>query len=220
MLFSIILVSLVPFLTYASEEKEYFEAIQNAVDSVKSGDRLYLADKACYPDIGCFTTSGLMKHIGILPSSPTKINTKFFAYTHDSPKTPKEVNPHDPKTYGMIAADKPLAIIAHGFNNNGQTPQLLQIKDSLIAFASVPTVIVVDWAKGAAAPWYTEAATNTEVVGRQIAFLVETLRTKQKIDPKNVHLLGFSLGAQVSGFAGKWAQSEYKWKVGRISGEF
>lgn len=77
---------------------------------------------------------------------------------------------------------------------------------------------MVDWAKGAAAPWYTEAATNTQLVGRQVALLVHRLRIVRGIEPLEVHLLGFSLGAQVCGFAGKWSRSEFGWRFGRISG--
>lgn len=86
-------------------------------------------------------------------------------------------------------------------------------------------------------PW--KASTNTQVVGRQVAFFVNELKKHHGVDLKNVYLIGFSLGAQVAGFAGKFSQSEvilchfytneeiiislafflqYHWKFSRITG--
>ena len=58
--------------------------------------------------------------------------------------------------------------------------------------------VCVDWSPGSALPNYVKAAANTRLVGRQLAKLVRSL----KVPLENVHLIGFSLGAHVAGFAG------------------
>jgi len=159
-----------------------------------------------------------MKHIGLLPSTPEKIRTRFFVYTKDSPSTKHEVHLKDTASHSVVAKGKNLAIIIHGFGSDGNKRDLISLKHSLLKFGNVTTVIMTDWAKGAAIPRYVAAAINTQVVGRQIAVLVNRLKTSRGINPDNVHLLGYSLGAQVAGFAGKYSQSTFKWKFGRISG--
>nr|AAQ24554.1 Blo t Ves m 1 allergen [Blomia tropicalis] len=119
----------------------------------------------------------------------------------------------------MISNGKRLAFIIHGFGNSYTTERLVSIKDSLLSNTDdIETVIMVDWKRGAAKPNYIEASVNTQVVGRQITFMVNQMKNVLKLDPKNVYLIGFSLGAQVAGFAGKYSQTEYGWKYGRISG--
>lgn len=63
-------------------------------------------------------------------------------------------------------------------------------------------MICVDWENGATIPNYVRAAANTRLVGKQVAMLVEGLHTKLKLPIDNVHMIGFSLGAHVAGFAG------------------
>lgn len=208
-----------PFLASAAPDSELFEAINSAVNAVKArGDQAFLDDtKVCYEEIGCFSKTGPMKQIGSLPDSLAKIDTRYFVYSHSAPSTAHELIVKNVSSLSAVAQSQPLAIVIHGFNNNGQTPELISLKDSLLINGKVPTVIVVDWAKGAQSPWYAEAATNTQVVGRQVALLVNHLKASRGIKPESVHLLGFSLGSQIAGYAGKFSQSEYKWKFGRIS---
>ncbi|GIY11411.1 endothelial lipase [Caerostris extrusa] len=52
-------------------------------------------------------------------------------------------------------------------------------------------------------PPYILAAFNTEIIGNQVADLIKFLEKYKGVDPKNMHLIGFSLGAQVAGQAGK-----------------
>jgi hypothetical protein len=221
MIFNIVFIALVPLIATALEDSETFEAINAAVIAVENRKHEDFLDdsQVCYEEIGCFSKTGPMKHVGILPDTPTKINTRFFAYTPEAPTTAHEIHAKDTASHSVVAQAKPLAIIAHGFTDNGQTPNLLTLKASLHKSGHVSTDIITGWEKGAAAPWYAEASVNTQVVGRQIANLVNHLKTSRCIDPAQVHLLGFSLGAHVSGYAGKFSESVYKWKFGRISGE-
>nr|CAD7461739.1 unnamed protein product [Timema tahoe] len=59
-------------------------------------------------------------------------------------------------------------------------------------------VVCVDWSAGAAVPNYVRAAANARLVGRQVSMLLAGLGTPLE----NVHIIGFSLGAHVAGFAG------------------
>ena len=63
-------------------------------------------------------------------------------------------------------------------------------------------VIVVDWGNGAALPNYVQAAANTQLVGKQIALLIKWIIFEKSLTAKDFHLIGFSLGAHIAGFAG------------------
>uniref|UniRef100_A0A8C1XFY7 PLAT domain-containing protein n=1 Tax=Cyprinus carpio TaxID=7962 RepID=A0A8C1XFY7_CYPCA len=65
-------------------------------------------------------------------------------------------------------------------------------------------VIVVDWLD-TAQNYYALAAQNTKMVGQEIGLFIDWLE---------LHLLGYSLGAHIAGFAGSHATN----KVGRITG--
>ena len=77
-------------------------------------------------------------------------------------------------------------------------------------------VILVNWQK-AARGQYARAVSNAELVGRLIGkalLSMVTLGTK----PSDVHVIGFSLGAQVAGFIGETLKSSGL-KLGRITGK-
>ena len=66
-------------------------------------------------------------------------------------------------------------------------------------------VFRTDWGDGSL-PMYSQATANTRVVGLEIGYLVNWLITEYGVDPANVHLMGHSLGAHVSGYAGEQIQ--------------
>lgn len=74
-------------------------------------------------------------------------------------------------------------------------------------------VIVVDW-KRLASLIYFNAASSTFSVGKYVANLIAFLED-EGIDLSKVHLIGHSLGAQISSVAG----DQLDGKIGRITGD-
>ena len=77
--------------------------------------------------------------------------------------------------------------------------------------------MVVDWEKGAA-DGYSTAVANTELVGRQTAIMLMDL-IGWGASVKDIHVIGFSLGAHIAGCAGEMLKSR-GFKLGRITGEY
>ena len=58
-------------------------------------------------------------------------------------------------------------------------------------------MILVDWKDGATKPDYFRSVANTRMVGKQIGMLIEQMDAAHR-----THIIGFSLGAQIAGYAG------------------
>ena len=81
-------------------------------------------------------------------------------------------------------------------------------------------VILVDWSKGAKFP-YLQAAGNTRLVGAQTAELIRFLISSSSGSRHSInrfYIVGFSLGAQVAGYAGSYLRARGM-KLGRITGK-
>ena len=85
-------------------------------------------------------------------------------------------------------------------------------------------VILVDWPKGAKGPpWnYGQAAGNTRLVGVQTAelirFLISSTSSGSASSTDRFYIVGFSLGAQVAGYAWSYLQA-HGMILGRITGK-
>ncbi|XP_065069259.1 phospholipase A1-like isoform X4 [Rhopilema esculentum] len=99
----------------------------------------------------------------------------------------------------MAKAEK--QVIQHFKNTQATAKWVRQMKDELLKRDDF-NVIGVYWGKGARKQYF-QAAGNTRLVGAQIAYLIQRLHNDLRLCYSKVHLIGFSLGAQVAGFAGK-----------------
>ena len=79
-------------------------------------------------------------------------------------------------------------------------------------------MILVDWNPLSALPWYSAAVKNCQVVGRYLAKFLDYLDSRG-IPLSNVHVVGFSLGAEVAGFAGQTLRYDKAPRLRRITGE-
>jgi len=75
-------------------------------------------------------------------------------------------------------------------------------------------VIIVSWGPGAAFPNYNQAVANTRMVGTQVRLVIDMMvRAGAVLD--DFHLIGHSLGAHTSGYAGYLLHGQ----LGRITGQ-
>jgi len=77
-------------------------------------------------------------------------------------------------------------------------------------------VLVVDWSRLAAVPWYHAARASVPRVGRLVARLIDFVARASRKRPFQIHVVGHSLGAHVAGVAGKHVRSG---RLSRITGK-
>nr|API65148.1 lipase [Culex pipiens pallens] len=91
--------------------------------------------------------------------------------------------------------------IIHGWNNNGESPVNVNIRNAYLDRADM-NVIVVDWGAGAQNPNYITARNHINAVGQTVANFVDFL-SNNGLTFHNVYIVGHSLGGHTAGIAGK-----------------
>lgn len=112
-----------------------------------------------------------------------------------------DLNNEDSLSESSFNGSLPVKLIIHGFGSGGRRPWVTDMVYKLLDYENV-NVIVVDWEKGATLPNYVQAAGNTRLVGHKIATLIRAINARHGMTASSYHLIGFSLGAHVAGFAG------------------
>ncbi|XP_059563255.1 endothelial lipase [Myotis daubentonii] len=104
--------------------------------------------------------------------------------------------------------------IIHGWAMTGILGEwLYKLVSALRTRERGANVVVVDWLP-LAHQLYIDAVNNTKTVGHSIARMLDWLQEKDGFSLGNVHLIGYSLGAHVAGYAGNFVTGT----VGRITG--
>lgn len=171
----------------------------------------------CYGDLGCYSTGAPFfsqyRPINFLPQRPDEIDTRFLLYTRGNRNTVHYLNPkdHNSITNSPFSGGRPTKFVTHGFLENGQVVWLHDIKNEFLKEADY-NVIIVGWGGGSGLP-YTQATSNTRVVGAEIARMIRLLEQYGGAHPADVHVIGHSLGAHVAGYAGAGTRN-----LGRITG--
>uniref|UniRef100_UPI0037E8D38C lipoprotein lipase n=1 Tax=Semicossyphus pulcher TaxID=241346 RepID=UPI0037E8D38C len=105
-------------------------------------------------------------------------------------------------------------LVIHGWTVSGLFESwVAQLVSALYEREQTANVIVVDWLSSAQ-NHYGVAAHNTKAVGQEVARFIDWIEETTNMPLENLHLIGYSLGAHVAGFAGSHATN----KVGRITG--
>ncbi|XP_060827402.1 pancreatic lipase-related protein 2 [Bombus pascuorum] len=141
---------------------------------------------------------------------------EYLLFTRRNPTCGTTLNISDP--YSLRKSNfndrYPTVIFIHGYSGSARAGSATAIRDVYLKRGEY-NIILVHWTKLAGLPWYVTAVRNTRIVGPQVARLVNWLDAQGAISLASLHVIGFSLGAEIAGFMGKALAPR---KVGRITG--
>uniref|UniRef100_A0A336M620 CSON012680 protein n=1 Tax=Culicoides sonorensis TaxID=179676 RepID=A0A336M620_CULSO len=143
-------------------------------------------------------------------------DVKFYLFTRDNPEDRQYV--HIDKsiessnlTESFFDPFKPVKIIIHGYNADMFLTPLIDMKKEYLIRGEY-NLFYVDWSVLAMGPCYPSAVHNVKHIGTCVGQLINRILDS---GTENIHLIGFSLGAQVTNYA---AKAVAPFRIPRISG--
>ncbi|KAL9694813.1 hypothetical protein quinque_014098 [Culex quinquefasciatus] len=185
------------------EETAYLEMLPSSPEEIDTKFYVYSAKHRSEKPILEFYYDEIARtNNGTGASSPAP--TSPAAAKKANGTTPAVKHRYDPEKiyekFGNLENVTARAII-HGFGSSCTHVWVYEMRTALMAVEDC-MVLCMDWENGATLPNYVRAAANTRLVGRQLAYLLKGLETHNSLNMSRVHLIGFSLGSHVAGFAG------------------
>lgn len=148
---------------------------------------------------------------------------KFLLYTRSNPEGVQRLYLDNSERLAKSHFNRanPTVFYLHGFSEKapgGKDSSAQEIRDALLETGEY-NVILVDFSVFTAMPWYANAVQNGPRVGRYVARFIQFL-LKNEVNLETLHIVGFSLGAEVAGFIGKTLKTlEWGVLLPRITGE-
>lgn len=146
---------------------------------------------------------------------------KFFVFSSDKPdEGPIQINPDNITWPEWIDLRKINKMIIHGYGGNWDFHATKKIRKEYLRNRDT-NVFIVDWGKLAQLPCYPTAAVNTKQAGECTARFLLKLKSFYGRDfmIRDMHAIGFSLGAHVAGFASNALEHHVGHRFDRITGE-
>nr|XP_001095252.2 hepatic triacylglycerol lipase isoform X1 [Macaca mulatta]XP_028706816.1 hepatic triacylglycerol lipase isoform X1 [Macaca mulatta] len=146
-----------------------------------------------------------------------EMKTRFLLFGETNQGCQIRINHLDTLQECGFNSSRPLVMIIHGWSVDGLLENWIwQMVAALKSQPAQPVNVgLVDWIT-LAHHHYTIAVRNTRLVGKEVAALLRWLEESVQFSRSHVHLIGYSLGAHVSGFAGSSIGGTRK--IGRITG--
>ncbi|XP_017022656.1 pancreatic triacylglycerol lipase [Drosophila kikkawai] len=180
----------------------------------------------CFGVYGCFPLNGpwntVTRSINVHPQKPSEIEPHFTLHTRRQLDQPKYLDLNDPDSVQGMGIDPrgKIFLLVHGYLESGEIPWMSDMAKALLAYEPEGSAcaVLIDWGGGASPP-YVQAVANIRLVGAITAHVVHMLYEELRLpNLDNVHIIGHSLGAHLSGYAGYHLQRDFGLKAARITG--
>lgn len=140
--------------------------------------------------------------------------SSYFSRTNKKGvKFPFVTSTQDYKKHHSSLISRKLVILIHGYGENVNNSKTTIIKEKLLEIQQA-NVLAMDYSQLAPRGCYIESVSNSRVVAKCLAQFIDFLVHRIKVPRTNIHLIGFSLGAQIAGVAGHFVTN----KLSRITG--
>ncbi|XP_054257370.1 phospholipase A1-like [Macrosteles quadrilineatus] len=136
-------------------------------------------------------------------SADLRRDVSFLLFTRSNPHHGQRlyIDGYRELSRSFLRRNSSTVFYIHGFTETSRSRSSQTIKTAFLQRGDY-NVILVDWSPLSAAPWYRPAAQNARPVGLHLARFVHFLH-RSAVPVHHMHVVGFSLGAEVAGFAGK-----------------
>ncbi|XP_055633634.1 lipase member H-A-like [Toxorhynchites rutilus septentrionalis] len=143
-------------------------------------------------------------------------NVTFWLYTRETQKNPTQLNMFEPNTIkgAPFAFGRPLIVLIHGYTGHRDYAPNPTIRPAYLAYDEF-NVISLDYNPLAQEPCYHHAVRNLPTVANCTAHLLDYMISQEMFTLSDIHVVGFSLGAQTSGMISNYLRSG---KLKRITG--
>ncbi|XP_059048668.1 phospholipase A1 member A [Achroia grisella] len=151
----------------------------------------------------CFMSAPVGQCLYCCPRNDT-LDIQYKLFTRINPTVPQSV----PETVNVNSLGRtsfnfsnPTVIYLMGFSESIRGISTTTLKNAYLS-AGDYNFIAVDWSRLIVFPWYVTAVRNTRHMGTRLASFVQYLDIAG-VKAASLHVVGFSLGAEAAGFAGK-----------------
>lgn len=168
----------------------------------------------------CFSNGTPFDNTHLLPEHPQIIPTTFRLYTRGLrairlASIGNESSSFIPDNNTLFDSRARTVFITHGWHGYHYQDWIIKAKNRILA-ATGANVITVDWSNGASRRYF-QAIANSRVAGSATAHIMKVLHKEFGANYSDMHVIGWSLGAHVAGYAAEEIKSTDN-LLGRITG--
>lgn len=143
-------------------------------------------------------------------------NVTFFLYTRQTMDSPTQLDMSNVQTVStaILGKSKRVFVLLHGYTGYRDFSPNTEIRPEIFKNGE-HSVISVDYGPLVPEPCYIQAVHNLPLVAKCTAQLLDFMMGNSMFALKNLHIIGFSLGAQTAGMIGNYVKTG---KLPRITG--
>ncbi|XP_050691331.1 pancreatic triacylglycerol lipase-like [Eriocheir sinensis] len=201
----------------ASFHPLYRPLVRRLQEGITSREGEEVGAERCFGELGCLPLPESFFHpvhrpLNLPPYSREEVGVVFTVHSREDPEgAPVAALNVEAALNTSFTPRRPTKFIIHGFLDHTGVTWMLDMVRALLAWRDL-NVVTVDWS-GGSQTLYSQATANTRLVGLEVAHFINFLKDEVDLEPRDVHIIGHSLGSHTAGYAGERVPG-----LGRITG--